>query len=139
MKLIEISVNQTPLKAGIIPTFKGEMLFMISSNADFGGPDPSISKGHIDDGESPEEAAIREGEEELGLKKSNFASKPRLIWQDEIKGLKASYVMAIYAVEVKNKEDFGEFHYEIAETVWMTKQQFAKSGRKSQLAIVNSV
>ena len=139
MKLIEISGNKKPLKAGIIPTFNGEMMFMISSDGEFGGTDPMISKGHIDDGETPEEAAIREGGEELGLKRSNFASKPKLAWQDEIKGLTASYIMSIYTVEVKNKEDFGKFHYETAETVWMSKNQFAKTGRKSQRDIVNSI
>ena len=52
-------------KAGLIPYFfneeKGayEYLMMISSNAAFGGPDPMISKGGQDTGETDQETALK--------------------------------------------------------------------------------
>lgn len=130
-------------KAGIIPfirTERGiEMLFMRSSDPDFGGPDPMISKGHIDHGETPEQAAVREGHEELGLRQSNFAGRPFLVADQQIKGLTAEYVMRIMAVEVKNKDDFDQPYFETAETMWLTGEEYAQQGRKSQLGFVQAL
>lgn len=130
-------------KAGIIPfirTEKGiEMLFVRSSDPDFGGPDPMIAKGHVDKGETPEQAAIREGGEEAGLKQSNFAGRPFLVQDQEIRGMTSTYLMRILAVEVKSKDDFGPFHYETAETMWMTGEEYEHRGRRSQLGFVQAL
>lgn len=127
-------------KAGIIPyikTEKGlEMLFMVSSNAQYGGPDPMIAKGHVDPGETPEQAGIREGNEELGLKSSNFAGSPFLVKDSTVQGLTDSYVMRILAVEVKSKTDFDKPHYETEYTVWLTPEEYAQKGRRNQLGFV---
>lgn len=131
-------------KAGIIPyirTDRGvEMLFMVTSDAKFGGPDPMIGKGIIDPGESPEQAAIREGHEELGLKVSNFVSNPFLVKDSVIQGLCGDpYAMRILAVEVKNKDDFDVPHYETERTVWLTGREYYEIGRKNQWEFVSKL
>lgn len=131
-------------KAGIIPfiiTDGGvvEMLFMVSSDPKFGGPDPMCSKGHIDPGETPEQAAIREGIEELGLKESNFAGEPYHLMDQEIQGLCNSYGLRMYAVQVKSKEDFDEPHYETERTEWMTWADYYQKGRKNQQVFVSEL
>lgn len=128
-------------KAGIIPYFKNEdgsidFLFMVSSDPKFGGPDPMISKGEVEDGESTQQAARREGAEELGLKPSNIKSSFTLISDNTTKGLDNSYRMVIYACEVKSKTNFGHYHYETAYTKWMTNNQFQKTGRTAHRKIV---
>lgn len=128
------------IKAGIIPfiqTDRGvEMLFMISSDAKFGGPDPMIGKGNIDDGETPEQAGLREGHEELGLKPSNFAGTPFLVKDALTQGLDDAYGMRILAVEVKSKTDFDTPHYETERTLWLTAEEYGQQGRKNQLEFV---
>lgn len=140
MKIEALLESNNVKKAGIIPfimTERGlEMLFMVSSNAAYGGPDPMISKGHVDEGESPDQAALREGNEELGLKTSNCVGAPFLVKDDTIQGLDDTYVMRILAVEVKNKTDFDKPHYETAHTVWMTLEEYQQKGRRSQLGFV---
>lgn len=143
MNITTLLESDNITKAGIIPfirTEKGvEMLFMVSSDPDFGGPDPMISKGHVDPGESPDQAAIREGEEELGLKQSNFAGSPFLVMDEQITGLQSTYVMRILAVEIKNKEDFGQFHYETERVEWMTAEEFMRHGRRSQRMFITKL
>lgn len=144
MKLSEVNL---PLlksgKAGIIPYIVEDsvvkMLFMKSSDSAYGGPDPMISKGHVDEGESFAEAAVREGEEELGLKKSNMDNSPFIAWKGELSGMDARYPFHVYAVRVKNKTDFGQFHYETESVHWLSAEEFAQTGRKSQNSIVQSV
>lgn len=140
MKIETLLESSTIAKAGIIPfikTEKGiEMLFMVTSNAKYGGPDPMIAKGHVDEGETPEQAAVREGGEELGLKPSNFAGSPFLVEDATTQGLDATYIMRILAVEVKSKTDFDKPHYETEYTVWMTAEEYARRGRKNQLGFV---
>ena len=129
------------LKAGIIPYYisngRIEMLFMISSDPRFGGPDPMISKGHIDEGESPLQCAIREGEEELGLLRSNIREGSiHLISQGLMTGMDDSYIQFTYACQVLSKDAFVKPHYETKETVWMTAEEFARKGRLIHLSLV---
>lgn len=131
------------IKAGVIPyirTDRGvEMLFMVTSDAKYGGPDPMIGKGYIDPGETPEQAALREGHEELGLKHSNFVGNPFIVKDSEIQGLDDSYGMRVMAVEVKSKEDFDVPHYETEYTVWLTAAEYYERGRKNQLEFVDGL
>lgn len=135
--------TETPKKAAVVPYINGpdgiEILVMKSSDPAFGGPDWQISKGHVDPGESPLNAAIREGEEELGLRKSNLVQSSLVMKVLEFTGLKESYFMACVRVEVKSNEDFGTPHYETGETKWMTVDQFLKIGRKSQRHAVSEL
>lgn len=131
-----LDIDSSPA-AGIIPfSIDGACLFMFSSNPDFGGDKPSIAKGRIDKGEIPEETAIREGEEELGLKTSNFINEPFLIYSGKVTGLKRTYHIDVYAVLIENKKDFNEPHYETKSTHWMTREEYNEKGRKSQQKIV---
>ena len=126
-------------RAGIIPIFENKGLFMISSNADFGGPDPAIAKGTIDKGETSPQAAIREGEEELGLRISNMIGKPKLGWSGKIKGLSDEYLMDVYYVQVKDPKAFDIPHYETKETVWLSLKEFENVGRQSHLHIIRRI
>ena len=127
-------------KAGLIPYVVEDrlikMLFMVSSDARFGGPDPMISKGNIDPGETPEQAAIREAEEELGLQLSNLIEHPFLISSEKIAGMNDEYVMNIYACQVKDKNTFSTPHYETAYTLWLTLEEFHQIGRTLHQPIV---
>ncbi len=143
MKLSEVADNIIK-KAGFIPYIKkdGQVLFMFmtSSNTQFGGSKPMISKGGIDEGETPKGAAIREAQEELGLKKSNLKQSTVFQgWRGSITGETETYIMAVYAGEVKSVEDFVKPSYETAAVHWMTKDEFLKSGRESHKHIVSEI
>lgn len=142
MKLHQLiaEAGYNKLKAGIIPFLDdGRCLFAVSSNAAFGGSDPAIAKGRVDAGESAKEAAVREGEEELGLRKDNMAAQPFLGWKGELTGLDATYPFEVYAVLVKDEDAFDKPHYETERTVWLTRSGFKKEGRASQATIVDHI
>jgi len=139
MKLTEIKRYSNRLRAGIVPYKGNKALFMISSDEAYGGSDPSIAKGGVDDSESVISAAIREGEEELGLKKSNMVAAPQKVWEGQLEGLKNTYDIHVFAVEVKDEDDFNTPHYETKETVWMTREDFMKNGRETHRAIADVV
>lgn len=128
-------------KAGCIPyDHDGRMLFMISSDADYGGPDPMIAKGHVDPGETYQQAGIREAEEELGLKTSNIVQGTiELGWKGELRGNLESYPFEVFMCNVDDVVDFNKPHYETKEVVWLTMEEFNKVGRKSQRHIVQAI
>lgn len=143
MKLNELNLPVLPAgKAGIIPFIIEDgqvyMMFMESSDAEFGGPDPMIAKGHVDPGESFAITAMREGFEELGLKPSNCAN-PRLAWKGELSGMDNHYEFHVYTVQVRNKTDFGTPHFETKAVHWLTPKEFASKGRPSQNHIVQAI
>ena len=105
-----------------------EMKFMIPSDQKFGGGDPQFAKGRLERGESPEEAAIREAKEELGLREENVE------WFFEMGTVLGRTYMFI--CEVKNKNDFDEPHYETESTHWMTLDQFEKEGRELHRPVI---
>lgn len=119
-------------RAGIIPytVTDGnlEMYFMVPSDPRYGGSAPQIAKGGVDEGETEVETAIREGEEELGLRRSNCTDKPVLV------GIHGN--ITVYAVEVRSQDAFDDPHYETGETLWLTPDEFQTYGRKDQRAIV---
>ena len=140
MKLNEVAA--TPKKAGFIPYAReGDKLlfmFMKSSDASFGGNAPMIAKGNIDPGETPKEAAIREAEEELGLVRANLKTATvKEVWRGELTGQTESYVMVIYAGEVKDKNNFTKPHYETESVHWMTNKEFQSKGKTLQRQIVS--
>lgn len=113
-------------RAGTIPVYfdedgNMEMLFMKPSDAKYGGSDYQIAKGRIENDETPYETAIREAEEELGLRPRNIVQTV-----DCGKWLGRTY---IYVAIVEDKEDFGEFHFETESTKWFTPEEFMESGR----------
>lgn len=142
MKLNEIHGKKQ--KAGFIPYFKKDnetfYLFMIPSNPMYGGPLPQIAKGHVDAGENSEQAAIREAEEELGLRTVNLIpSTIHKAWVGEIAGMIESYQFTVYVGEVKDQYYFSTPHYETGSTHWLTAEQFSKTGKLRQQRIVKSI
>ena len=113
-------------RAGVIPFYvnpcgKIEMNFMIPSDTEYGGSDPQFCKGKVEKGENEEDAAIREAVEELGLRESNVE------WFSYL-GIYLGRTY-IYICEIKDKDAFDEPHYETAETMWLSLEEFEKTGR----------
>jgi 8-oxo-dGTP pyrophosphatase MutT (NUDIX family) len=127
-------------KAGVVPFLDdGRALFAVPSDSHFGGAEPAIAKGRVDGEESVKDAAVREGEEELGLRKSNMAAEPFLGWSGTLTGLDATYKMSVYAVLVKDEDAFDKPDYETKSTHWFTRQEFMTKGRKSQHEIMDKI
>lgn len=140
-QLNELSQTQ---RAGVVPYFYDDggpvMMFMVSSDADYGGSSPAIAKGHIDTGETAQQAALREGAEELGLRSSNMVDDSiSKVWTGQLEGLDEKYILNLFACEIKNKSDFDVPHFETEKTVWLSIEEFRKVGRKSHLFLVEKV
>lgn len=122
-------------RAGIIPFYINDeqeivMMFMVPSDPEYGGSDFQIAKGKVDPGEQHEEAAIREGEEELGLIKSNMISDVHFLG-------KFLGRMHIYTVQVESPTNFNRPHYETAQVGWLTNDQFQTIGRELHRPLVD--
>jgi len=130
-------------KAGCMPyviengIVKG--LFVISSNPAFGGSAPMLVKGHVDSGETVAEAALREAQEEAGLKLSNIKMNTfKQGWQGQITGMTSTNPMTIFVVECKTTTDFNKPDYEISSTHWLSWDEYFNIGRASQRAVVRA-
>lgn len=121
-------------RAGIIPYyFKGNeilMLFMKPSDANYGGPEYQIGKGKVDPGETPQEAALREGREELGLFKGNIAHLENL---GKFLGR-----TTIFIAEIKQVDMFGDTDDETEQVKWMAESEFLNKGRRLHRPIVQA-
>lgn len=128
------------MKAGAIPYIivDGEikMLFMIPSDARYGGPRPQIAKGGLEEGEDHFESAIREAEEELGLKRINIIQETIMSRSFHVTGLKNPYNMYVTCFRVSSHHDFDAPHFETKATVWLTLDEFTRKGRAIHLDIV---
>jgi 8-oxo-dGTP pyrophosphatase MutT (NUDIX family) len=136
------SLKEDHFKAGCIPYIKEngsvKMLFIISSNANFGGIDPAIIKGNRDDDESPLETALREMKEEVGIHAKDIV-KTDEIFDGKISGLVSSYRFIVYGCLLKQAPELKIDTFEIAEAVWLTLDEFRQRGRKSHLKIVEQM
>lgn len=147
MKFKEFLEASTQLRAGIIPYIWDQnglhLHLMIPSNASFGGTSPQIAKGRVEKGEDVQETAVREGEEELGLKRSNFAGPVIFIGQVPIVGQEENYTFYCYAVQVKNINDFNKPHYETGWAGWLTEADALSKVKNKQknllLAAINKI
>jgi len=129
-------------KAGFIPYYfdnfgKLRMMFVMSSDPTYGGSKWMIAKGHIDGKETDLQAALREGNEECGVKQSNIKFI-KLGWKGLIKGYTESSEMTIYIGEVKDPVDFDKPGNEIKAVKWITPEEFNSIGRNSQKFIVEA-
>jgi 8-oxo-dGTP pyrophosphatase MutT (NUDIX family) len=133
------------LRAGIVPFIFDEKkddfiyMFMMPSNAKYGGAFLQIAKGGIEKNEELLESAIREGEEELGLKRSNLKGRPFELGRYLQTNLKESYHMHVFASEIKAKKDFGKWHFETQFATWITNDRFQEIGRPSQKLIITEL
>lgn len=127
-------------KAGFVPYQMSNdvplFMFMIPSDPKFGGDRPQIAKGMIDEGEDEFTSAIREAEEELGLRRSNIIPHSIKHVTTDIKG---SVSMTVYMGLIKNAKDFDTPHYETGSVHWLTLEQFIKVGKPSHVHIVEAI
>jgi 8-oxo-dGTP pyrophosphatase MutT (NUDIX family) len=129
-----MSISFSP-KAGLIPYIVDsdgqlKMLFMVASDPKFGGPKPMISKGTIEEDETPEHAAIREAAEELGLKPENIKGELIKVFEGKVTLRTSNYDMTIYGVEVHNKTNFDKWDWETLYATWLTQKRFDEIGRR---------
>ena len=131
---IRITMKKKFNRPGVIPYYFDErgvlkMLFMRPSDPTYGGNQFQIAKGKIDDGETNEAAAFREGFEELGLLPENIVSRKYL----------GTYLnrTSIFICEINNPNKFGPHTYETGETKRLTYHQFESGyGRDIHIPIV---
>lgn len=131
-------------RAGLIPFIYGEngevsYLMMVSSDPKFGGPRPMISKGKIEAGETPLEAAIREAEEELGFKQRNTRGSYILLADERVQLFSGAYNLTVYGVEIQDRYDFDKWCDETEFTTWMTLESFKQKGRKDHVKFVEAL
>lgn len=127
-------IKQKQERAGIIPYYLESeqilMLFMKPSNPRYGGEYYQIGKGRIDSGETAEQAALREGREELGLFSGNIIRLDQL-------GTFLGYT-TIFIAEIEHVDLFGDTDYETSHVKWMTEQDFVNEGRRLHIPIVKA-
>lgn len=126
-------MKQKIYRAGMVPFFVKDdgtilMNFMVPSDQTYGGSDPQFCKGRIENGENHEDAAVREAEEELGLKEENVK------WYYYL----GQYLgrTHLYICEVGDMENFNEPHYETESTHWMTLEEFQEVGRELHRPVI---
>lgn len=121
-------------RAGIIPYIiqnnEVYMLFMKPSNPKYGGDKYQIAKGKIDEGENSIQAAKREGLEELGLFSGNIIET-----YDLGVVLGRTYV---YVAKIKDKNAFGDPHFETGSTSWMNLSEFLSEGRELHRPVIKA-
>lgn len=144
MQILEI-VDNHKFKAGFIPYHIDKQgvtrfLFCLSSNPKFGGSRFAICKGSIERGENALEGALREAEEELGLRQKNILPGTlKLIWQGKIRGKKKTLTLPIFTAQMRKSKDFGPSDHEISKTKWMTLDEFVEVGKRSHIPIVKKI
>lgn len=103
-----------PKRSGLIPVYfdygRIYVRCMIPSNSAFGGNMPQMAKGHIERGLSYEENAIKEAQEELGLKESNIY---------DVSYLGNFTRIACYTCLVHDPDDFDDPHWESEWSGWV--------------------
>jgi len=87
-----------------------------------------LAKGRIENGENSEQAAIREGGEETGLKEDNII---QILHVGTFLGR-----TEVYIAKIKDKNDFAPHDYETESTKWFTIDEFRKDGRSLHLDLV---
>lgn len=123
-------------RAGVIPYIMNEngdveIMFMTPSDPKYGTDLPQIAKGKCEDGETDEEAGLREGNEELGLFKGNISG--------DVHNL-GTFLgrTTIFVFEIEDKGMFGDTCDETKETTWMTPDQFEDGGRDLHKPVVKA-
>ena len=121
-------------RAGVLPYYLEEntikILFMRPSDAKFGGDVFQIAKGKYEDGETGEEAGLREANEELGLFEGNIEGLHEL---GKFLGR-----TDVFVAKIKDPALFGDPCNETAETKWMTPEEFQEVGRDLHKPVVKA-
>lgn len=140
MEQIDELAFEKHARAGLIPYLfeDGEckFLMMVGSNPLYGGPRPMISKGKIESGENKLGAAIREAEEELGLRQSNMIGQPILLADERVILRSGTYELTVYGVLIRDKWAFDMWCDETEYTTWTTLENFRETGRRDHVKYV---
>lgn len=144
MHEIDESGYEKRARAGLIPYLKRDgdapiYLMMVSSDPKFGGPRPMISKGKIENGETPLEGAVREAEEELGFQLRNSRGELKQIFEGRVELFSGAYHLTVFGVEIQDRYDFGKWCDETEYTVWMDLEEFRLKGRKDHVKFVEEL
>mgnify|MGYP006432519629 CR=1 FL=1 len=127
------------VKAGMIVYYVENnipyMAFMVSSNSDYGGPYPAISKGNIDKGETEKQAAIREMNEEIGIDPKKL-KKVFHVETTKIYELDNTYDLRLFG-GLLNKKENTHFGWETKEVKWFSPNEISKI-KKSHQPIVKT-
>lgn len=121
-------------RAGTIPYIieDGEikMMFMKPANIEYGGDTFQLAKGKVEDGETNEQAALREAREELGLFIGNVSLTEEL----------GTFMgrTTVYVAKIKDRDMFGEPSFETSDVTWMTLDEFMELGRDLHKPIVQA-
>jgi 8-oxo-dGTP pyrophosphatase MutT (NUDIX family) len=109
-----------------------EMLFIIPSDIEFGGDQPQLCKGKVEEGEDDLQAAIREAKEEVGLFENNVVGQ--IVEVGMFLGR-----TTVFVCKIKDKAMFGLPDFEVESTHWMTLEQFLEQGRQLHHAVIRDV
>jgi len=121
-------------RAGVIPYIQNgndiEMMFMKPANKEHGGDSYQVAKGKQETGEDIKETALREAKEELGLFIGNV---------DELHSI-GEWLgrTTVFVAGIKDKEMFGDPHYETGSVAWLTLEGFMEKGRDLHKPIVKA-
>lgn len=132
----KIMTTKKIYRAGLIPYYLDQssnihMLFMFPSDPKFGGAYYQCCKGQVEDGETNEETALREANEELGFFNGNIDGEVHNL------GNFLGRTM-MYTAKIKDKDMFGDPHFETRDTKWMTPEEFNADGRDLHKPIVKA-
>lgn len=127
-------MTQKVYRAGVIPyqvnDGKITMMFMKPSNPKYGGDAFQIAKGRYELNETAYDAALREAGEELGLFAGNITETHNL----------GTFMgrTTIFLTKIKDKEMFGDPHFETGEVAWLTPEEFEHIGRDLHKPVVKA-
>lgn len=127
-------------RAGLIPIcinsqdfFNSKMMFMIPSDSRYCGSDPQIAKGQIEEGETAEQAALREAHEELGLRSDNIIQLFDCgIWLGRT-------TMFVAIVQSDHCDCYDDTCHETKEIKWLDLPEFKQIGRDIHIDVIDNL
>lgn len=124
-------------RAGLVlyhltPDSEIRMLFMVPSDPKYGGDSPQIPKGKIEEGETAEEAAVREAKEEVGLFPPNIDGPLHNL---------GTFLgrTTFFVAKIKDPNQFGKPGSESKSVRWMSPEQFESEGRILHKPVVKAI
>jgi 8-oxo-dGTP pyrophosphatase MutT (NUDIX family) len=136
MKLKQYLTMEKPRAGSIVYYLDNgnmEVCLITSSNPIYGGPDPQLPKGTIEN-LSEEETAIKEAVEETGISKIDII-QVKYLYKDIIReDYYPPFYMSLYGIEVKTKK-LNDHDFEVKSANWYTIENAKKLISKYQKKI----
>jgi ADP-ribose pyrophosphatase YjhB (NUDIX family) len=129
MKINKIRVGAVPY---VVKDGELWFYFMVPSDPAYGGPHPQIAKGQYEGESTLKSEALREAEEELGLKPSNIRHAFH-VFTSKQKTKRGENQFHVWAVDIINMNDFKRPHWETGETHWLRESELKSRLRKDHL------